>query len=877
MNRTNGYRLSVMIFAIAVCLTMPACRTCPEKACAADEVSAVSDPAHDTQRKLKETIIPEMTFYAPATLVDAIDFLNKASHEYAKPGTPLDQRGVKFDLRLPRAPQQGDQNPADLFASSTNSIAPKIAAISVRTISLYDAINLVCEVTDMKKCIQLDGTVTIFPRWADFDEDFITRTYTIPPALADAFLNRPNSQPCEAKTNEACFTPLQQPTDAATDKAWKAFFEQFGVIEPKWTEFSYIPLINKLRVTSTKENLERIDSIIDHFALDMVEVEMQIHAFRTADIERLRLSGGLSLKSIMALRQKGKSRLVASATALTKSGQEAVVKAVKEVIYPTDLLTDSGQTDSNVTERSVANALTPGNFEMRETGMILQVLPEASRDNSLVNMTLKPQWITLDRWASYPADLAVGWGWVGTGHAFKQPVFGVTSFETQAVVKDGETLLIGSSSTPDGEWVNVGFLTTRLKSVQPLYAGNRTDKDTSQAALKDAEVVKKMREIMIPEATFRPPATIIDAIRFFQEASITYDKAAVPKAQRGLSFVLNLLPNSGRRTAGGKEVDPFAATNSATNSAPVIPAMSARIISLYDVFKLVCDITGMKFKIRDNIVWVMPVEESDNLMTRNYAVSSSLFEELSTDANSRKGERVWKEFFEQRGLNWPMGSGIRVTNQASDTFLRVTTTPQNLVTFEQVLEDLMIAPGMVEVDMQIHAFHAEEFEQVRLSGDVSVESLMALRRKGKSRQVASATVVTKYGQEAIVKAVREVIYPTELLTHCGQEGSYALTPGNFMMREVGMTLQVVPNMVPSWLPLIHLTLKPQWVTLEGWRSYPAKRAAGWTHNTLPFKQPVFGTTCFETQVTVEAGKTVLLGSSSTPDGKWVHVGFLTVK
>ena len=127
-----------------------------------------------------------------------------------------------------------------------------------------------------------------------------------------------------------------------------------------------------------------------------------------------------------------------------------------------------------------------------------------------------------------------------------------------------------------------------------------------------------------------------------------------------------------------------------------------------------------------------------------------------------------------------------------------------------------------------------------------------------------------------MKAVQEVICPTELLTDSSQEGS-ALMPSSFAMREAGMILQVVPELATLDASLIHVTLKPQWITLVGWKSYPAKRAAGWTHNTLTFKQPVFGVTSFETETVVEAGKTVLLGSSSTPDGKWVHVGFLTVK
>lgn len=186
--------------------------------------------------------------------------------------------------------------------------------------------------------------------------------------------------------------------------------------------------------------------------------------------------------------------------------------------------------------------------------------------------------------------------------------------------------------------------------------------------------------------------------------------------------------------------------------------------------------------------------------------------------------------------------------------------------------------------MQIHAFRFEDIEQVRLSGKMSVEALMALRRQGKSKPVASATVLTKSGQEAIMKAVQEVIYPEELLTEVDQtdcrialqSAPQALVPGHFTTREVGMTLKVIPEFLQNGTQ-INVDLIPKWETLERWQYFPADRAAGWRRKTIPFKQPVFETTQFETKTLVAAGKTVLLGSSSTPDGKWVHVGFLTVK
>ena len=886
MSRNSGYRLSVMIFGFAVCLTSPACRTSQEKGRAVDEVSASSDAVQDTIRKLHAIIIPEMTFFPPATIVDAVDFLKQASRDYDKPETPPERRGVGQVLHLTPALRQDDRDATDPFVegASTNHIASRIAAMSVRFISLYDALQLVCDVTDMKLRILEKGAVVLTPKVWPMDEDWVTRSYTIPPALSESLFRQ---------------HPDGAAPDADPNKVWHAFFERLGVTGPDFAEFVYMPTIDKLRVTNTAENLDVIEKVIDAFALRMIEVEMQIHAFRAKDIERLRLAGGVSLEALMALRQKGKAKPVATASVLTKSGQEAVMKAVREVSFPTELLTDNGQTGSNVTARSAANALIPGNFEMRETGMTLQVVPEVTQNSTRINLMLNPTWVTLEGWESYPADLAAGW--MHKALSFKQPVFGVTSFQTQVSVVDGGTVMLGSCSSPDGDWVQVGFLTVRLRDVQASSSdsglakndrerrGGRTDKAKPQNEGRCASVAQKMRDIVIPETTFRPPATIIDAVRFFKEASIKYDKPGVPEEQRGLSFILKL-PSyvSAPAEGGGTYADPFAApTPVSSDGTPVIPALSARFINLYDALKLVCDVTGMRFRIRDGIVWIEPLADPDGeLITRFYPVLSSLCDGIRVAGSSRMNDDSrcrwdWKAFFASMGVNWPEGASVSYVSSIG--LLRATNTQENLDVLEQVLEDLSIGPVMIEVEMQIHAFRAEDIEPLSLSGDVSVEALKALRQSGRTKPVASATVTTKSGQESIMKSVREVLYPAEL--EGGQRGSGstsgngvgALVPSKFEMREVGMILQVVPEISAADHSQINVMLNPRWVTLDRWETYPADLASGWAHKTLSFRQPVFGMTSFQTQACVKDGGTVLLGSCSTPDGKWVHVGFLTVK
>jgi hypothetical protein len=404
-----------------------------------------------------------------------------------------------------------------------------------------------------------------------------------------------------------------------------------------------------------------------------------------------------------------------------------------------------------------------------------------------------------------------------------------------------------------------------------------------QKMSRDQELMKKIKEIVIPEVTFRPPATIIDAMRFFKEASIKYDQSDVCKMERGIDFVVKLPMNFWEQTTSSTNADPFAASATGSNNIPVIPALSGRFISLFDALKLVCDVTGMKFTIRDGIVWIVPCCCSDeSLFTRDYYTWAVSGVEPSLQGE-RENRQDFKNFFAELGVHWPVGSSISWLPRLG--LLRVTNRYEELDVLDRVCKDSSLFPRMVEVDVQIHAFSFEDIEKLRLTGDMSVKTLMALRKNGNARPVASATVMTMSGQEAVLKAVQEVVYPTELLTEVNQaecnialqSAPRALVPGNFTTRETGMTLQVVPEISSTDQSQIHVRLKPQWVTLEGWKSFPAERTVGWRHTTFPFKQPMFGVTSFETDVTVEAGKTVLLGSSSTPDGKWVHVGFLTVK
>ncbi|MDD4019763.1 MAG: hypothetical protein PHV28_17680, partial [Kiritimatiellae bacterium] len=268
-----------------------------------------------------------------------------------------------------------------------------------------------------------------------------------------------------------------------------------------------------------------------------------------------------------------------------------------------------------------------------------------------------------------------------------------------------ERYAIESSQMPKGK--------SEMTSKRPVseISGTKTSEQVIQ---------QKLRDIVIPEVTFRPPATIIDAVDFFKQASRDYDKPDIPVEQRGVNLVLKLAAGSSAAAPAAAEpaaADPFAATapTAAVGGVPLIQALSARFINLYDALKLVCDVTGMKFRIRGNIVMIVPANDPDDeLVTRSYNVLATLQErvgaaqsELSQNqgaggdntfmqTKNMENKQDWKAFFQQMGVKWPEGSSI--SYMATIGKLRVTNTAEQLAVFEQVLEDLNVTPRLIEIE-----------------------------------------------------------------------------------------------------------------------------------------------------------------------------------
>ena len=272
---------------------------------------------------------------------------------------------------------------------------------------------------------------------------------------------------------------------------------------------------------------------------------------------------------------------------------------------------------------------------------------------------------------------------------------------------------------------------------RPVYAVNsaemkNAESGTTKSPLGDdpvrsmeQSIEKRMKEMMLPSVSFRPPATIIDAVDYFRQASKDYDRPEIPVDQRGFNFVLQLdkqLTGSGEsQNAGKKDDNAFGAASEddaegAAGDVPQVPNINAANLSLDEALKLVCKVTGFKYKVQGSVVMVMPKGmTTDELVTRSYSVVDSFVDRMNEASSSLKNEKSgdfgggggddngtedseaqWKAYFEAMGVNWPQNSHITYIKAIGK--LRVTNTEDQLSKLEEALTELNVTPTNIEIE-----------------------------------------------------------------------------------------------------------------------------------------------------------------------------------
>ena len=151
--------------------------------------------------------------------------------------------------------------------------------------------------------------------------------------------------------------------------------------------------------------------------------------------------------------------------------------------------------------------------------------------------------------------------------------------------------------------------------------------------------------------------------------------------------------------------------------------------------------------------------------------------------------------------------------------------------------------------------------------------LHALQQRGNADVLSAPKVTTQSGAEATIKVVTEYIYPTEYtvtpVTATDANGNTTIIggivePGGFETREVGVILQVVPEVTPDG-QMINLTMTPQVVSDPVWHDYGSTYVIGNMTQRLKMEMPFFHTRMVTTSISIFNGATVVMGGMITED------------
>ena len=314
----------------------------------------------------------------------------------------------------------------------------------------------------------------------------------------------------------------------------------------------------------------------------------------------------------------------------------------------------------------------------------------------------------------------------------------------------------------------------RLNKTAVDTVKQQTGEDPERTMEQDIE--KRMKEMRLPEVSFKPPATIIDAVEFFRSASKDYDRPDIPIEKRGFNFVLRTPQGAIKTQQAESESDDFSSSGGEDSAAPAnglepIQTLTASDISFHEALKLVCDSVNYKFIIRGPVVMVMPKDMSTaEILSRKYNVPESFMERVSTATdemkqmgggfgNSQKKsgggeeeegqERDWKAFFEEMGVKWPEGSSIKHIKSLGKLYVR--NTRENLAEFEKVLEELGGQPQLIEIETRFVEVSQEDlnslgFEWI-LNSDYSLNLGHSL---GKALGVKSGTWGSESGSSSFI-------------------------------------------------------------------------------------------------------------------------------
>ena len=249
---------------------------------------------------------------------------------------------------------------------------------------------------------------------------------------------------------------MDEGDDASTSERLERVFGELGVAWPAGSSIKYVASLGKLVVRNSSANLDELGCVLAETGVVpfLIEISATYMLVEKAVADELSMRGALDVANIQQAWRDGKATIVANPQIVTQSGQEATMKMVEEIIYPTEfdyeasnVSADDPPASSNdvadtaeASDVTTPSAILPSAFETREVGSVLSVLPEVTPEGSMINLIMSPHYVTLAGWKDYEAVISDG-NDQPVRVACPQPLFRSSQTMTSLLLKNGATML----------------------------------------------------------------------------------------------------------------------------------------------------------------------------------------------------------------------------------------------------------------------------------------------------------------------------------------------------------------------------------------------------------------------------------------------------
>ena len=253
-------------------------------------------------------------------------------------------------------------------------------------------------------------------------------------------------------------------------------------------------------------------------------------------------------------------------------------------------------------------------------------------------------------------------------------------------------------------------------------------------------------------------------------------------------------------------------------------------------------------------------------------------EKAAEVAEDERGIKEW--FTEAAGVEWPEGSSLHKLRSLNRLWIK--NTPKNLAKVAKLWTNIHNDGYCRNIEFDIRYMSADRktlsevgyFGTSRINAAVLQNRLMA---HGGARLLESPRLVTRRGEETVLKGLTEYIYPTDYevnhaltsqmdgtkIVYGTDSAGAAVEPYSFTMRETGTIVQITPSLTDDG-NLIDIELYTYLVGEPEWKDYGAKaKWKGAVTYDLPMEQPFFpvrATT--DAKVSMRPGATYVFGGGA---------------